>query len=74
MSTSRSTGSAAVWPKEKADTRAELLEPLDTGLSPADEAFLNQALNDTSKRVRATAAESVARPFNVQCLPARFKV
>jgi len=45
-----------VWKKEKAETRTELLTTLKTGLSPDDEPFLEQTLDDRSEIVRATGA------------------
>jgi hypothetical protein len=51
----------SVWATEKADTRAELLEVLETGLSSTDQAFLEGALTDSSKRVRSTAARFLCR-------------
>ncbi|HEX5503112.1 MAG TPA: DUF5691 domain-containing protein [Thermomicrobiales bacterium] len=52
---------AAVWPREKADFRAEAVAALAAGLSAADEAFLETALDDRSKAVRATAGRLLAR-------------
>jgi hypothetical protein len=48
---------AATWPTERAEDRLMFLDALRTGLEPADEAFLEQALSDRSRNVRATAAE-----------------
>ncbi|WP_327353982.1 DUF5691 domain-containing protein [Streptomyces sp. NBC_01304] len=48
---------AATWPKERAEDRLMFLDSLRTGLSDADEPFLEQALSDRSRNVRATAAE-----------------
>ncbi|MER6994573.1 DUF5691 domain-containing protein [Streptomyces sp. NPDC000410] len=48
---------AATWSTERAEDRLMFLDSLRTGLSDADEAFLEQALSDRSRNVRATAAE-----------------
>jgi hypothetical protein len=45
------------WATERAEDRLMFLDSLRTGLSPQDEAFLEQALADRSRNVRATAAE-----------------
>ncbi|MDQ1008884.1 hypothetical protein QFZ82_003369 [Streptomyces sp. V4I23] len=45
------------WPTERAEDRLMFLDLLRTGLSGADEPFLEQALSDRSRNVRATAAE-----------------
>ncbi|MFJ9074399.1 DUF5691 domain-containing protein [Streptomyces sp. NPDC102278] len=45
------------WPTERAEDRLMFLDSLRVGLSPADEAFLESALGDRSRNVRATAAE-----------------
>ncbi|MEV6973006.1 DUF5691 domain-containing protein [Kitasatospora sp. NPDC093806] len=45
------------WPTERAEDRLLFLDALQEGLSPADEPFLEAALGDRSKNVRATAAE-----------------
>ncbi|MCB5911198.1 DUF5691 domain-containing protein [Streptomyces pinistramenti] len=45
------------WQAERAEDRLMFLDALRQGLSPADEAFLEQALSDRSRNVRATAAE-----------------
>jgi hypothetical protein len=50
-----------VWKSEKADTRVELVAALDTGLSSADESFLERVLDDRSVRVREAAAALLAR-------------
>ncbi|MGW0698615.1 DUF5691 domain-containing protein [Streptomyces sp. NPDC002867] len=47
----------ASWPTERAEDRLMFLDSLRTGLSGADEPFLEQALSDRSRNVRATAAE-----------------
>lgn len=52
---------AAAWAQESADARALFMEMLCTGLSPADEPFLEAALDDRSKKVRALAADLLAR-------------
>ncbi|UWE12663.1 DUF5691 domain-containing protein [Actinacidiphila bryophytorum] len=48
---------AATWKSERAEDRLMFLDSLRTGLSEADEPFLEQALTDRSRNVRATAAE-----------------
>ncbi len=48
---------AGTWPTERAEDRLMFLDSLRTGLSDADEPFLEQALSDRSRNVRATAAE-----------------
>ncbi|MEU1480165.1 DUF5691 domain-containing protein [Streptomyces sp. NPDC005760] len=45
------------WATERAEDRLMFLDSLRTGLGPDDEAFLEQALADRSRNVRATAAE-----------------
>ncbi|MGW0513084.1 DUF5691 domain-containing protein [Streptomyces olivaceoviridis] len=48
---------ASTWAAERAEDRLMFLDSLRTGLSDADEPFLEQALGDRSRNVRATAAE-----------------
>ncbi|MFI9204789.1 DUF5691 domain-containing protein [Streptomyces sp. NPDC053048] len=48
---------ASTWAKERAEDRLMFLDSLRAELSPADEPFLEQALSDRSRNVRATAAE-----------------
>ncbi|KUN08351.1 hypothetical protein AQI95_08200 [Streptomyces yokosukanensis] len=48
---------ASTWATERAEDRLMFLDSLRTGLSAADEPFLEQALGDRSRNVRATAAE-----------------
>ncbi|MFJ8358841.1 DUF5691 domain-containing protein [Streptomyces sp. NPDC093984] len=48
---------AGTWATERAEDRLMFLDSLRTGLQPADEPFLEQALSDRSRNVRATAAE-----------------
>ncbi|MFE9696959.1 DUF5691 domain-containing protein [Streptomyces sp. NPDC006270] len=48
---------AATWPAERAEDRLMFLDSLRTGLGGDDEPFLEQALSDRSRNVRATAAE-----------------
>ncbi|MFE7774197.1 DUF5691 domain-containing protein [Streptomyces sp. NPDC057445] len=48
---------SATWSTERAEDRLMFLDSLRTGLSDADEPFLEQALSDRSRNVRATAAE-----------------
>ncbi|MPY43686.1 hypothetical protein FNH04_28445, partial [Streptomyces phyllanthi] len=45
------------WPTERAEDRLMFLDSLRTGLRAEDEPFLEQALADRSRNVRATAAE-----------------
>nr|WP_234336161.1 DUF5691 domain-containing protein [Streptomyces sp. NRRL S-920] len=45
------------WQTERAEDRLMFLDSLRTGLSAADEPFLEQALTDRSRNVRSTAAE-----------------
>ncbi|MFI9648500.1 DUF5691 domain-containing protein [Streptomyces sp. NPDC052040] len=45
------------WGTERAEDRLMFLDSLRTGLEPADEPFLEKALSDRSRNVRATAAE-----------------
>ncbi|OKJ17235.1 DUF5691 domain-containing protein [Kitasatospora sp. CB01950] len=48
---------ASTWATERAEDRVLFLDALQDGLSGADEEFLEAALGDRSKNVRATAAE-----------------
>ncbi|MCT2592339.1 DUF5691 domain-containing protein [Streptomyces sp. N2-109] len=48
---------ASSWSAERAEDRLMFLDSLRDGLSPADEPFLEQALADRSRTVRATGAE-----------------
>ncbi|MCX4447311.1 MULTISPECIES: DUF5691 domain-containing protein [unclassified Streptomyces] len=48
---------AATWKTERAEDRLMFVDSLRTGLSAEDEEFLEQALADRSRNVRATAAE-----------------
>ncbi|MDT3398565.1 DUF5691 domain-containing protein, partial [Streptomyces sp. B1866] len=48
---------AATWATERAEDRLMFLDSLRDDLSPGDEPFLEQALSDRSRNVRATAAE-----------------
>ncbi|MFJ9661830.1 DUF5691 domain-containing protein [Streptomyces griseoflavus] len=48
---------APTWATERAEDRLMFLDSLRTGLGPDDEPFLEQALADRSRNVRATAAE-----------------
>ncbi|MGW1227035.1 DUF5691 domain-containing protein [Streptomyces sp. NPDC001515] len=45
------------WPTERAEDRLMFIDSLRTGLSGGDEKFLERALADRSRNVRATAAE-----------------
>jgi hypothetical protein len=57
-----------VWEQEKADARGELIEALEVRLNGADEPFLECALDDRAKGVRATAAALLARlPASALC-------
>ncbi|MEU4208500.1 DUF5691 domain-containing protein [Streptomyces sp. NPDC026206] len=47
----------STWGKERAEDRLMFLDSLRERLSGADEPFLEQALSDRSRNVRATAAE-----------------
>ncbi|GAA2130521.1 DUF5691 domain-containing protein [Kitasatospora kazusensis] len=47
----------STWTTERAEDRLLFLDSLQEGLSAADEPFLEAALTDRSKNVRATAAE-----------------
>ncbi|MER6846243.1 DUF5691 domain-containing protein [Streptomyces flaveolus] len=47
----------STWATERAEDRLMFLDSLRTGLASADEQFLEQALTDRSRNVRATAAE-----------------
>ncbi|MFF5101863.1 DUF5691 domain-containing protein [Streptomyces sp. NPDC000134] len=48
---------ASTWGTERAEDRLMFLDSLRTGLGAGDEPFLEQALADRSRNVRATAAE-----------------
>ncbi|MEU9285903.1 DUF5691 domain-containing protein [Streptomyces sp. NPDC048275] len=48
---------ATTWATERAEDRLMFLDSLRSGLCAADEPFLEQALTDRSRNVRATAAE-----------------
>ncbi|MFD5326402.1 DUF5691 domain-containing protein [Streptomyces sp. NPDC127092] len=48
---------ASTWGAERAEDRLMFLDSLRAGLGPADEEFLEAALSDRSRNVRATAAE-----------------
>ncbi|MFG2618367.1 DUF5691 domain-containing protein [Streptomyces sp. NPDC048507] len=48
---------ATTWATERAEDRLMFLDSLRAGLSAADEPFLEAALGDRSRNVRATAAE-----------------
>ncbi|MFJ5232903.1 DUF5691 domain-containing protein [Kitasatospora sp. NPDC088391] len=48
---------ASTWSTERAEDRVLFLDSLQDGLSADDEEFLEAALGDRSKNVRATAAE-----------------
>ncbi|MEU8705197.1 DUF5691 domain-containing protein [Streptomyces sp. NPDC048565] len=48
---------ATTWSTERAEDRLMFLDSLRSGLTAADEAFLEEALTDRSRNVRSTAAE-----------------
>ncbi|MEU7292234.1 DUF5691 domain-containing protein [Streptomyces exfoliatus] len=48
---------ASTWSAERAEDRLMFVDSLRSGLSAADEQFLEAALGDRSRNVRATAAE-----------------
>ncbi|WP_432011450.1 DUF5691 domain-containing protein [Streptomyces cucumeris] len=48
---------SGTWATERAEDRLMFLDSLRDDLSPSDEPFLEQALSDRSRNVRATAAE-----------------
>ncbi|MFG3252273.1 DUF5691 domain-containing protein [Streptomyces sp. NPDC048172] len=50
----------STWKTERAEDRLMFLDSLRQGLGPDDEPFLDQALADRSRTVRATAAELLA--------------
>lgn len=50
-----------VWGQEKAEVRKDFLTVFEVNLSPADEAFLEHALDDRSADVRSTASMFLAR-------------
>jgi hypothetical protein len=52
---------SAVWTKEKAEQRVELLKTFAVGLEPGDEPFLETLLDDRSAAVRAEAAAQLCR-------------
>jgi hypothetical protein len=52
---------ASGWNQESASDRSKFLETFRTGLSMADEPFLEKALGDRSKDVRHLAADLLAR-------------
>ncbi|WP_243274578.1 DUF5691 domain-containing protein, partial [Streptomyces albus] len=51
---------ASTWSTERAEDRLMFLDSLRQGLGSSDEPFLEQALSDRSRTVRATAAELLA--------------
>ncbi|MGC9505127.1 DUF5691 domain-containing protein, partial [Baaleninema sp.] len=51
----------STWQQDKAFDRSEFLKTFAVGLSDADEPFLETALDDKSKQVRAVAADLLAR-------------
>ncbi|WP_374202081.1 DUF5691 domain-containing protein [Streptomyces sp. AC550_RSS872] len=61
------------WPTERAEDRLMFLDSLRSGLGPQDEPFLEQALADRSRNVRATAAELLSA-LPASALAARMAV
>ncbi len=58
----------STWARERAEDRLLFLDSLRAGLGPDDEPFLEQALSDRSRNVRATAAELLsALPDSALC-------
>lgn len=51
----------AIWAQEEAEARFRLLQAFQTGLSTADQPFLNTLEKDRAPRVRALAARFLAR-------------
>ena len=51
----------ASWLRESSEDRARLLAALGTGLSPADDPFLDRALDDRRREVREAALELLRR-------------
>jgi hypothetical protein len=51
---------ASTWAEDSADDRSAFVAAMKAGLSAEDEAFLESALDDRSKQVRAAAAELLA--------------
>lgn len=51
----------STWQQDGADERARFVEQMRVGLGPGDEPFLEAALDDRSKQVRAAAANLLAR-------------
>ncbi|BAU14878.1 hypothetical protein LEP3755_54330 [Leptolyngbya sp. NIES-3755] len=51
----------STWKEESAEMRTQFLEVLQTGLSMADEPFLEEQLNERSKTVRRKAADLLVR-------------
>jgi hypothetical protein len=51
----------STWPTEASEDRARFVAALDIGLSTADDAFLEQALDDRRKEVREAALELLQR-------------
>ena len=51
----------STWQQESSDDRARFVAALATGLSAADDPFLEQALDDRRKEVRETALELLRR-------------
>lgn len=64
---------ASTWTTERAEDRLMFLDSLRAGLSAADEPFLEQALGDRSRTVRATAAELLSA-LPASALAARMAV
>ncbi|MFC5660393.1 DUF5691 domain-containing protein, partial [Streptomyces nogalater] len=64
---------ASTWATERAEDRLMFLDSLRTGLSEADEPFLERALGDRSRNVRATAADLLSA-LPASALAARMAV
>lgn len=56
------------WKGESAETRATLLEAMQTGIGPDDEAFLETCLDDRSRTVRSTAAAILCQLESSACV------
>ncbi|GHE10734.1 DUF5691 domain-containing protein [Streptomyces alanosinicus] len=64
---------ASTWAAERAEDRLMFLDSLRAGLSAADEPFLERALDDRGRTVRATAAELLSA-LPASALAARMAV
>jgi hypothetical protein len=52
---------AGTWASESSEDRVRFLSVLETGLSPADDAFLDEALDDRRREVREAALDLLRR-------------